>query len=327
MDEDSIRSLSQNKILIAEVHENLNELESEFLKVQSLFIHPVTDVNFNAAITSFYKIFILVPLMKSRIDAKGMPMFRARPNEKKNILFSKEIDISYNSTDLSVIKAGRFNQPLQAVFYGSLPVENSKIPPEMVACLETCKGLTDPINPVYLKDFTIGRWQIQKPFYVVNLCFDEAHLKGNQPLKRAADEYLQIIRDCLTKESSKFVFKFLTYFSEMSGRRSLTNNEYYILTALLYAVKYYYWKEKNERVYGLIYPSAMTEAQGLNLVITTEAVDLFLKPDKVIMYRFLLDRIDKTTYTADKCSAMADIKDGEFQITNFIRIPEERRYE
>jgi hypothetical protein len=322
--DNNMQLLAKSTEVIRQLHEELPNLITEFESIKSLRDHSVNDENFNKAINSFYQIFQYVPLLTSHLDSLDMPLFRARPNDQKNVLFTKQTDISYNSTNIKVIQAGRFNGPTQAVFYASLPVEDSEINPSMTACLETCKGLTDQNHPVKLKDFTIGRWKIKKPFYAVNLCFDEEHLKGNKSLKNATELYIKTIRECLNKETSDFVIGFFTYFSEMSGRRSPTKNEYYILTALFYAVKYYYWKSEQRIVHGLIYSSAMTEAKGLNIVLTADAVDSFLRLDKVAMYRFMLD--NQNTFYATPCSTAVDIVDGHFNLTNFTPVPDNKLY-
>lgn len=309
-------TLSENKKLIAQIHESLPKLETEFLRIQSLASLSVTDENFNAAIDAFYQIFHVLPLMASQMEI-GIPLFRARPHEIKNIIFSKQVEISYNSTNRSIIKAGRFNQPQQSMFYGSLYTDEDVVNPSLTACLETCKELSDPITPSEIKDFTIGRWKIHTSFYVMNLCFDDEHLKHNKSLKTATEKHLLHMQESLTAESYVFYLKFFKYFSEMAGRKSIGANEYYILTALFYAVQYYYKEHMKHTIYGLIYPSAVTEVKGLNIVLTPNGVDTFLSLDKVVMYRFVLGGLDKKTYEADKCSDMAEVVNGGFDILNF----------
>lgn len=310
---------ADNKSLISSIQGNLSELKKHFENLKSLAAKTGSQENFNSAIDSFYWIFDCVPLPGPFLDSYDMPFFRARPNDKKNVLFSQVTDISYNSTNVKAIGEGRFNQREEAVFYASLPVDKDNIESIMAACLETCKGLTAQRYPVALKDFTLGRWKIIKPFYVINFCFEEGHLKVNTSLKKQVEEYFRAIKGCLNAESSDFIIEFLTYFSKLSGTRSEEKNEYYLLIAMFYAIKFYYKRNAGIVINGLIYPSAMTEKKGLNIVLTTAAVDEFLKPDKVGMYRFFLDG---KTYHGDPCSDAVDIKDGGFTITGFRRIPE-----
>ncbi|TCD17460.1 hypothetical protein EZ456_22860 [Pedobacter psychrodurus] len=321
--EADFQTFANNKELIANIESNLDYLNDQFNVLKDLTKITVSDESFNQAITAFYKVFELIPLLAPHINSYEMPFFRARHNKIKNKLYKNIGDISYNKERPDLIEAGRFNQPKQAVFYASLPFENIPINPSLTACLETCKGLTDQNHPVQLTDFTISRWKIKSPFYVINFCFDEDHLKANAELKLQTDEYLNNIKACLNKYASDFVLEFLTYFSEMSGNRTPTKNEYYILTAMFYAMRYYYKEKLKKDIHGLIYPSAMTETNGLNIVLTTTAVDKFLKPDKVAMYRFFLDG---KTYHAAPCSNAVDILNDEFNITGFRRIPENRWY-
>lgn len=319
----SFDAFSKNKSLIDAIQDNLPELKSHFENLKRLTTQSGSQATFDSAINSFYWIFDCVPLLGPYLDSYELPFFRARPNDKKNVLFNKITDISYNSTNPKAISEGRFNQLEEAVFYASLPVDNDNVKSSLAACLETCKGLTSKEDPVKLKDFTVGRWKIVKPFYVVNFCFDNAHLKGNTALKQQVEAYLAEVKKCLNADSSTFVIKFLTYFSELSGQRSEKKYEYYILTAMFYAIRIYYKKNAGIDMLGLIYPSAMTEKRGLNIVLTKSAVDNYLKPDKVGMYRFYLDG---TTYHGDPCCDSTDIKNDGFTITGFRRIPENRRY-
>jgi RES domain-containing protein len=318
----TIDELAQNANLLKAIHESLPELETEFAKIQTLFDHDVSNERFSVAINCFYYIFDFIPLMSLELRPGQMQLFRSRPN-KKNELFSKQTDISYNSTNPEIIQAGRFNQPGKAAFYASLPVQKGKVEASGSACLETCKGLTDQENPVDLIDFTIGRWDVIKPFHVVNICFAEDHLQYSPDLGYAVASFFDNIKKTLSPESFAFVHRFLIFFSEMSGRQSLQQREYYILTAFYFALGCYYKDKKQEDVYGLIFPSAATERNGLNIVMTPEAVDLHLELDVVMMYRYF--RSDKI-FVADRCSDMVKAKDGEFSITGFQQIPDRKKY-
>lgn len=319
----NFEAFSNNKSLISGIQNNLKDLKRNFDMLRKLTEEPGSQKNFDTAINAFYYIFDHIPLPGPYLDSTELSFFRARANDRKNVLFNQVTDISYNSTKPEVIKEGRFNQYQEAVFYASLPVEGNNLLSSMAAILETCKGLTSQHNPVHLKDFTIGRWKVIKPFYVVNFCFDEEHLIVNPPIKRQVDEYLKAIRACLNKESSDFVLEFLAYFSALSGKRTEQKFEYYVLTAMFYAIQIYYSKNAGIRMNGLIYPSAMTEKKGLNIVLTTFAVDEHLRPDKVGMYRF---KLEGNTYNGEPCCDAVDIDGDKFTITGFKKNPPESLY-
>ena len=64
----------------------------------------------------------------------------------------------------------------------------------------------------------------------------------------------------------------------------------------------------------------MTLAQGLNIVLIRDAVEQFLRLDKVVMYRYKLNPVLRT-WTADKCSDIVKVKGDNFTITNYISPP------
>lgn len=317
-----IKDLGKHKAVLDAMDSRLEKLEQEFLKIQSLFDYDVTDDNFNAAIKSFFFIFDVMPLMSLTLHPGQIDLFRARINEK-NILFNTASEISYNKARPDLVGAGRFNQPKQPVFYASLPVEKGTVTPYMAACFETCKGLTDQEHPVNLVDFTIGRWNVIQPFQVINLCFDAQQLQYSPSLNQAVASYFSGLKQHMTEASLSFTKRFLAYFSEMSGRQSLIKREYYILTALFYAIREYYKEYNKQEVYGLTFTGAATEKHGLNVVVMPAAADHFLELDVVIMYRFF--RSGKT-FVADKCSDMARADAGTFELMGFQRIPDRKPY-
>jgi hypothetical protein len=56
-----------------------------------------------------------------------------------------------------------------------------------------------------MQDFTVGRWRIQKPFQVVNLCFDEVHLSNNSELNTANQAYLKLLTGEVSSRAGDFV--------------------------------------------------------------------------------------------------------------------------
>ncbi|SFH31367.1 hypothetical protein [Pedobacter insulae] len=81
-------AFSQNTSLINAIQDNLPELKNHFENLKNLTSQPGSQTTFDSAINSFYWIFDCVPLLAPHIDSYEMPFFRARPNDKKNTLFS-----------------------------------------------------------------------------------------------------------------------------------------------------------------------------------------------------------------------------------------------
>jgi hypothetical protein len=87
------------------------------------------------------------------------------------------------------------------------------------------------------------------------------------------------------------------------------------LNAFFYAVRYYYANSCNTAIPGIIYPGMMSEARGLNIVLVPQAVDRFLKLNKVMMQRFTLAPGTKT-FTSMPCGALLTPVNGRFQFRN-----------
>ena len=127
----------------------------------------------------------------------------------------------------------------------------------------------------------------------------------------------------MTAAAFDFVRRFMHYFSEMSGRQSLKKREYYILTALFYAIRFYYKEHLKTDIDGLIFAGAGSEKNGLNIVVMPQCADQCLKLDVVMMSRF--ERKEKE-FKTEKSSNMVYAKDGRFLIDGFCEIPSERFY-
>lgn len=299
---------------VDKVDESIGRLRLNFEKTKQLLDKEVSNENFNEAFQNFYDIISVIPLLKNFISIPQI--VRARPNYNGE-MFKVKSDISYNLKNQDRITLGRFNRQFEPMFYGSLPVESSQLDYTMSCALECCKELIDQLNPPSIQDFTVSSWIVEKKFEVVNLCFNEKHLKNNESLKQSVEEYLNAITAYLSLKSSEFIKEFLMFYSELSSKLVISDRFYYVLTALFVAVRYYYKTVEKQRVYGLIYPSAMTESEGLNIVLTRYAVDNFLKLDKVIMYRYFLER-SNNTFIAYPCSDMVKVIGESFDITGFI---------
>lgn len=297
------------------VNESLPTLVEQFEIVKNLINKPCSDENFNTAFQSFAKIVQVIPLMVSKLEIPQI--VRGRKNNVEHPFFTEEWELSYNLKFAHLIPLGRFNQEAEPLFYGSLPTENKDEDYVLSCALECCKELTDKTNPVEVQDITVGGWLVKEPFMVINLCFDALHLNDNPSLKNATNRYLQKIADTFSADVFKFIEIFLGYFSELSRTKNEGCDNYYITTALFVAIRWHYKERENTSIYGLIYPAAMSDAKGLNIVLTRDAVDMYLKLDKVIMYRYCIVKPERDTYFAEPCSAMSKVINHQFTITGY----------
>ena len=295
------------------VEDKIDAMRKNFEIAKHLLNQRVSDDNFNSAFQSFYEIINTIPLLKNSITIPQIARARANFNGE---LFTQKSEISYNLKNQHKIELGRFNRKGEPLFYGSLPVENSKVDYIMACALECCKELIDEETSPDVQDFTISGWIVEKPFDVITMCFDKKHLEKNPSLKLAVDGYISSITEAFNSDTSGFIKEFMHYFSGLSSRLCKNDNSYYVLTALFVAIRYYYKTVEKQKILGMIYPSAMTESEGLNIVLTRYAVDNFLRLDKVVMYRYYLEK-NEHKYIAYPCSKMAKVIGDSFSIPDY----------
>lgn len=312
---DLSKELSNNPDLIERVNESFATLNLHFEELKKLLYVPLTDTVFNDAFQHCYDIVSVIPLMK--IELSNLQLVRGRPHYMGEPLVCEKSEVSYNWKFRDKIKLGRFNRQAEPLFYASLPTESKDMDHVLSCSLECCKELSVEYNTTDVQDITISGWIVEKPFYVLNLCFDDLHLKDNPSLKEAVVIYLKAIHSKLSTEAADFIERFLRYFSELSREIMPDNQCYQLLTPLFIAIRYYWEHTMNQPVYGLIYPSAMSLAKGLNVVLTREAVDECLKLYKVVIYRYLVEP-ERTSIDADKCSDIVNVIRDQFTITNYI---------
>lgn len=308
--------LASNPDYISRVNNSVGILQSNFTEIKKYLDGPLSDDNFNKTFLLFLDVFDLIPLLKAKLT---MPQIvRGRMHKQGDSLCNERWQVSYNWRFKDKIKLGRFNQEGEPLFYGSLPTESKEMDYVLSCSLECCKELADEYNAPDVQDITLSGWLIDKPFEVIILCFDDLHLTNNPNLKQAVDTYFEAIKTHFSQEVARFIEAFLRYFSELSRTIMDKNQCYQVLTPMFIAMKYYSETQNKEPIYGLIYPSAMSLAQGLNVVLTREAVKQFLRLDKVVMYRYCLVKPERKTWVADKCSDIVKVKGHKFKITGYV---------
>lgn len=310
--------LKSNTKLINEVNNQVPFLWNSFDNILSYkscsFSDADIDDSVNSVFQNFVEIIKFVPLMATVINVPQV--VRGRPNYKGE-LFTKQSQISYNIECPDRIEFGRFNQKSEPLFYASLPTESRSVDYVLSCALECCKEITADFPNFKYQDITVGGWIVKEKFPVINLCFDDEHLKENPSLAKEMKNYLEVIGECFSNEATFFIKSFLSYFSNLSGTRSSGDYHYFATTALFHAIRYYYSNIVNEPKYGLIYPSAMSEKRGLNIVMTRDAVDNYLSLDKVGMFRYCPVLNGKIDGIVEPCCDLVSPKNGKFDITNY----------
>src|SRR6476619_6446060 len=165
------------------------EIESFFAELENIKGYTtklINQDNFQEMCNAWYKLIHRIPLPPIPVDAEWL--LRARPNFNGEI-FEEESDISYNTKNVSAIKANRFNRPQESVFYAILPSdEQAKF--LAGATLECCKEIVNENNEEPIQYFTFGKWHLRSHFIVLNLCFEDKALNAHPGLKKIIDNYL-----------------------------------------------------------------------------------------------------------------------------------------
>jgi len=217
--------------------------------------------------------FIPLPIAKVR---KNAYIDRVRPN-KGNTLY-KHIDELGYIKDKNVIENilnsfGRANNPHQVMFYGAL--ETSLIDkPRLTAIAETSHLFRVPItNCIDGEHYTVSRWETQKELSVVEVVFSEYALKNNPDIVKSFENQKKLLQGLnLEQEEIAFHLEFLKFISEEFSKKVSNPEEYKISTA------YTNLALLHPDVCGITYPSVQTEYFGVNIVLTPEAVDQYVKP-------------------------------------------------
>lgn len=315
----NIQELTKNTEFIGILNARVPQLWKCFENIKSYSDLSFDDLDKDETLTSLFKNFIeiikYIPLMATIVDVPYVVRGRANYNGE---IFNNKKQISFNTECPDKIEFGRFNLKAEPLFYASLPTELKKVDYILSCALECCKELTAKQKISSYQDITIGGWTVNENLPVVNLCFNEEHLKENPSLALGIAEYFKVIEASFSLETTNFIKSFLYYFSGLSGTRSSGEYYYFTTTALFHAIRYHY-NSQNEPKFGLIYPSAVSEKKGLNIVLTPEAVNKFLCLDRIIMYRYIAIINGYTDYVADLCSDLVyPDKEGNFTITNYI---------
>jgi len=209
---------------------------------------------------------------------------RCRYN-KDGEVFRKVSQLSYNPIK-KYITLQRGNYARQQVFYGAIASDTTEASIMSTAVVETCMEYIkqDDMNLHYL---TLSRWQIKRPLNVFILPYASQSQSKNADFRRAKDNFDQILSDLTKQDQSKldhlktsleFISDvFCSYDNKVNYHRISSVYFNFIIKAAL---------RKNIQIDGLVYPSANTEAAGMNIVLKKEVVDDgTIYCDKAIMFK------------------------------------------
>lgn len=277
---------------------------------------PVSSVNFSAVYERWCYLLRRFPLPPVQISDRRI--LRARRNFNGEI-FAEQHEISYNTTCPERLSLGRFNRPGEALFYGSLPTISDKVDFFLTAACEACKDFFDHTSSEDVFDLTFGAWGVKK-FTAICLCLEKKHLAANERMKEYIEYFTQKLRENCNAASYNFIINTLESISNLSAIKDKNEGTYFVLTAFFCAIREVYKNDK-EQINGIVYPSAETHGNGLNVVLTPNAVDTYLRLEEVLMYR--VSRVGENRKTLDifPVTDIVPVVDRKFQ---FVEINDKR---
>jgi len=268
--------LSQIEQLVNWTNEDIQEMRDAIDQINSFNPHPFSDETFIKAQDLWVRLISRIPL--GFIELNHSHIVRAR--ELTDKLFSTQDEISYPK----ITWLGRFSFPNAPVFYGAVPHNNSQSY-LLTSMMETCKDITNDACTRQYFDFCIGRWKLNSPFYVMNLCMDDVHLANNTWIKGGLAKQLEDLKPVVNPTNYELIREFWELLSFFTTVEDPTQTNYFISSALFASIRSYYQHMRNVQINGVIYPSAKTDRVGLNIALVPEAADEFLSLTDATLFR------------------------------------------
>ena len=198
---------------------------------------------------------------------------RSSPNNTGEI-FSNISRCSYNPF-VESIPLQRCNYRSQQVFYGAIPANMKNIDAGMTALLETSIDYAENINN-RSKHFTLSRWVLQRPLKVFVLPFSQQSAKNNNDFEEMNKIFDSLLLQTFPNQETYQYYKgFLEYMSEIfcKGVDKTEKDKYYKISAAFYNELMDMSKSEGKDIDGLIYPSANSKSEGMNIALKKELID------------------------------------------------------
>jgi hypothetical protein len=167
------------------------------------------------------------------------------------------------------IKLQRANYDRQQVFYCTIPTEDMFASSQVTCILETAWEHIEDIT-LSRTYATLSKWQCTRPLTLWIFPFCEQSCQSNKEWKTIRDTMYQILEEQYPE--SKDQRKILTFISEAFAKKENKRQWYRITSAFCNALLFY---EKHVGIScdGIMYPSANTKGQGINIALKKDLVD------------------------------------------------------
>lgn len=212
----------------------------------------------------FFELISIVPIPIVHLEHEHI--VRCRPGYKDNgRIYSNVADISYNP----FCSPGRFNLNGEPIFYGSMPTNAKYGNCSLTTIIESDKDLLNKIKHVTDTKFaTLGRWDIIKPFPVLDVCFLGLTHARNPLINKLNTNIIQNAYNVFENDAAEIFILFCRFLSEILALDS-EKNHYIITHAFKAAVNSFYGKG----IKGFLYSSGIAEHNGVNVALSKETVD------------------------------------------------------
>lgn len=220
------------------------------------------------------------------IIRKGTPIERGRLNRDTPFFYS-EFEISYRTDYGNIKEFGRANEPFSSRFYGAIPSKKIDLS-RIVLFSELEKKFRQIPKGNYETTMTIGRWFVKEDFEVADVCLSENYL-SNSELKAKHEMWLSKLKN--SEIGQEEYINLLSFFSDEFSKKEINTHHDYKLSCLYsdYAIV-------ANKLNGVLYPSVQTDYEGLNLVLTRDAVEKYLELKTVAMFKYKVEKGNASLY-------------------------------
>lgn len=242
-------------------------------------------------------------------------LVRARYNKTGEIFNSVE-QLSYNPNAKNITLQSA-NYPNQQIFYASVPTDSDYSTCSSAALVEIALEYVEN-NELTREYFTLSKWSVSRPLNVIILPFSKKSIERNNDFLKAYTEQNKILddyfnnKDVPTKKAYIEALEFISdAFSERTNRYNL-----YKITSTYFNLMLEFLEANNCYIDGIVYPSANTDAAGMNIALKKELVDNgILTMDYVVMSTMQRDPNNKKSITFGRGSEdVFRIQNNKFEI-------------
>jgi hypothetical protein len=213
----------------------------------------------------------------------GKVIMRARVNDKIEP-FKEAKQLSYKPQECN-IKYQRASTPNRTMFYGALipdeiietDLDNSRV----IGFCEVSKLIRDKTITKGEQRVTFGKWIVTKEMLVITIIHHQDYRKKNSWADFLRNDYQTFIQ-CHTDSTIKDSQLITEYFASEFAKPIEENGEHNYLISAKISERLVQLKANGQEINGIIYPSVQTEGHGLNIAVTPETADTYLRLEAAV---------------------------------------------